>query len=379
MTDALINRSDYPSLDDYVYLNQASLGLIGQPAVQSMHDFLDRIARHGNLKMTDNDEVEFFESLRQRGAKLLNCDTDQLAILASASELLCQLPFMIRPKSGGNIVAVSTDFPAVTRPWIRYAAENDCALRFVNDIATENLTDRLIDSIDGDTTVVAVSSVQFSTGSMVDIPRLREASARINASLVVDATQAAGILKIDSREWEADAVVTSGYKWLGGHGGVALAAVSANLLEQTSPLPGWMDTANPFDYDATQLSFASGARRFTQSTMSYISMVGLTTALDHLLPLGESRLEAHARSLSRRLIEGVYAHGWMPFRALEDPSASPNIVALMHTELDVEKTINALRRNHIICVARNGRIRISLAPYNNSDDINALIEVLANI
>ena len=115
MTEALINRSNYPSLNDCIYLNQASLGLIAQPAVQSMHVFLDNIARHGNLRMTDDEEVGFFESLRQRGAKILNCDTDRLAILASASELLGQLPFMIRPKSGSHIVAVSTDFPAATR------------------------------------------------------------------------------------------------------------------------------------------------------------------------------------------------------------------------------------------------------------------------
>jgi selenocysteine lyase/cysteine desulfurase len=379
LINAFINRSNYPSLNDYVYLNQASLGLIGQPAVQSMHSFLDNIARHGNLRMTDEEEVGFFESLRQRGARLLNCHTDRLAILASASELLGQLPFLIRPTSGSFIVAVSTDFPAVIRPWIRYAAENDCSLRFVDDIATENLTDRLIDGIDSRTTVVAVSSVQFSTGSMVDIPRLREASAGVNARLVVDVTQAAGILKIDSQHWKADAVVTSGYKWLGGHGGVALAAVSPNLLEQGPPLPGWMGTTNPFDFEATKLHFATGARRFTQSTMSYISMAGLTTALDHLLPLNESRLEAHSRRLSRRLLKAAQVHGWTPFRALKDASASPHIVTLRHSEFGVERATEALRRNRIVCGARNGRIRISLAPYNNSVDIDALIDVLATI
>ena len=71
MINALVDRASYPSLNDCVYLNQASLGLIGQPAVQAMHDFLDDTARHGNLRMTDEEEVGFFESLRQRGARLL--------------------------------------------------------------------------------------------------------------------------------------------------------------------------------------------------------------------------------------------------------------------------------------------------------------------
>lgn len=379
MINALMDRSDYPSLDEYTYLNQASLGLIGQPAVQSMHDFLENTARHGNLRMTDEEEAGFFESLRQRGASLLNCSTDRLAITASASELLGQVPFLIRPDSGSSIVAVATDFPAVTRPWIRYATENDCSLNFVDDIATENLTDGLIDGIDSRTAVVAVSSVQFSTGSMVDIPRLRDACARAGARLVVDATQAAGILKVDSQGWEADAVVTSGYKWLGGHGGVALSAVSPGLLEQDPPLPGWFGTDSPFSFDATSLHFAADARRFTQSTMSYISMAGLATALDHLMPVGESRLEAHSRRLSGRLIEGAHAHGWTPFRASEDASASPHIVSLTHPELGVGVAVDLLRRNRIVCGVRNGRIRVSLAPYNNSADVDALIDVLASI
>jgi selenocysteine lyase/cysteine desulfurase len=377
MMNALVDRSDYPCLRDHAYLNQASLGLIGQPAVRSMHDFLDDTARHGNFRMTDEDEAGFFESLRERGARLLGCRTEHLAITASASELLGQLPYLIRPSSGSSVLAVSTDFPALTRPWIRYAAESGCPLRFVDDMAAENLTDALIDSIDSRTAVVAVSSVQFSTGSVVDVSRLSEACASAGARLIIDATQAAGILEIDSARWGADAVVTSGYKWLGGHGGVALAAVSPSLLERDPLLPGWMGTPHPFDFDATSVRFAPDARRFTQSTMSYISMAGLVTALDSLMAVGQGRLEAHSRDLSRRLVEGVHEYGWAAFRAPEDASASPHIVSLAHPRIGAEQAMGTLLRNHVVCGTRNGRIRVSLAHYNDSADVDGLIDALA--
>jgi len=45
----------------------------------------------------------------------------------------------------------------------------------------------------------------------------------------------------------------------------------------------------------------------------------------------------------------------------------------------VEGAIDALRRNRIVCGVRNGRIRISLASYNNSADVDAMIDVLASI
>jgi len=50
MISSLFDRLDYPGLLQSVYLNQASLGLIGQPAVTAMHTFIDKVAMHGNHK-----------------------------------------------------------------------------------------------------------------------------------------------------------------------------------------------------------------------------------------------------------------------------------------------------------------------------------------
>ena len=63
MMSSLIDRREYPTLQECVYLNQASLGLIGNPAVDAMHDLLDRVVRHGNLHMSDEDEVAFLDDL----------------------------------------------------------------------------------------------------------------------------------------------------------------------------------------------------------------------------------------------------------------------------------------------------------------------------
>ena len=164
-----------------------------------------------------------------------------------------------------------------------------------------DLTDTLIEAIDERTSVVAVSSVQYATGTVVDVSRLRQSTVQVGARLIVDATQAAGAVRVDAAAWDADAVVASGYKWLGGHGGVALAVMSPLLLEQIPPLPGWMGASDPFGFDATSVSLANDARRYTQSTMSYATMAGLVVAVEQLLSLGEARIEAHARSLAAML------------------------------------------------------------------------------
>lgn len=377
MSSALVSRITYPTLEHGVYLNQAALGLIGQPAAAAMHVFLDTVARHGNLHMTDTDEVAYASALRARAARLLHSDASHIALVGGASELLGQLPLMLQPEAGSTILVVATDFPAVTRPWLRYAAEAGCRVRFVDDTPDHALTDALLDAIDERTAVVAVSSVQYATGTRVDIPRLRAATGRRGVPLIVDATQAAGALRVDAGRWKAEVVVTSGYKWLGGHGGIALAAMAPGLLDHIPPLPGWMGAPDPFAFDATRLLLAEDARRYTQSTMSYVSMAGLTAALDALAALDEDRLEAHARTLATRLIDGAAAYGWHPFRRLNDAAASPHLIALAHSTLKAAMMVQALRHDRIVCSARNNRLRISLAPYNNDHDIDALVEALA--
>src|SRR5215467_2072220 len=377
MTSSLLDRSQYPCLRDSVYLNQASLGLIGQPAVAAMHSFLEKVARYGNLYMSDSDEINYCDVLRGVAGRLFHNDPSRIAILAGASELLGQFPLLFRLKPNATILAVSSDFPAITRPWVRQSYFGKIRVRFVDDLPDRDLTEVIIDAIDETTGVIAVSSVQYATGTLVDVRRLARSAQKVGAFLIVDATQAAGATPVDTSTLEADAVVTSGYKWLGGHGGVGLAAVSESLLKQLPILPGWMGASDPFDFDAKSLSFASDARRLTQSTMSYVSIAGLTVSIEQLLSLGENRIEAHARQLSAMLVDGAREYGWEPFHDIHAVPASAHIISLAHSRQSARETVEELREERIICSVRGERIRVSLAPYNDASDVIKLLQALA--
>jgi cysteine desulfurase / selenocysteine lyase len=375
MTSSLLDRSQYPCLRDSVYLNQASLGLISQPAVTRMHTFLENVARHGNLYMSDSDEINYGQALRGVAGRLFHTDPTRIALVAGASELLGQFPLLFRLKPNATILAVSSDFPAITRPWVRQSCCEKIHVRFVDDLPDRDLTDAIIHAIDETTAVIAVSSVQYATGTLVDVRRLAASAQKVGAFLIVDATQAAGAMRVDM--WKADAVVTSGYKWLGGHGGVALAAVSEPLLKQLPILPGWMSAPDPFAFDAKSVSFASDARRFTQSSMSYVSIAGLTVSIEQLLSLGENRIEAHARELAAMLVDGIREYGWEPFHEVHSVAASPHIVSLGHSRKRAREIVDKLRDQRIICSARAERVRVSLAPYNDRSDVMKLFQALA--
>ena len=376
MIAPLVDRSAYPTLLGSVYLNQASLGLIGDPAVQTMHSMLDGVARHGNLHLSDEEEAGFLADLRAGAAALLSADRRRVAIVSSASELLSQAPFLLSPPPGSKVVCVATDFPAITRPWLRLAERGGCVVEFVGEEPGSDLTADVVSRIDGDTSVVALGWVQYATGTVVDVPVLRAATERAGASLVLDVTQGAGPLPVDADVWRPDVLVSSGYKWLGGHGGVAIGVLADEVASQAPPLPGWFGAADPFAFDATQLSLAPDGRRFTQSTMSYVSVAGLTTAIDALLATGIAEVQQHAAQLAARLVERVEPLGWRPYRPLDDPASSPHIVAMTGEEPAVAAA-QRLRRHGIVCSARGDRLRVSLAAYNDESDLDALADALA--
>ena len=377
MVSSLIDRGGYPTLRGCVYLNQASLGLIADPAVEAMHDLLDRVVRHGNLHMSDEDEAGFLDGLRRRAARMLSVSDPEIAILSGASELLGQAPFLLAPPQGSKVIAVATDFPAITRPWLRLQERGECRVEFVEDRPGSDLTADLVARIDPLTSVVAVGWVQYATGTTIDVPRLRAATAEAGVRLVLDVTQGAGAMRCDGGTWRADLLVSSGYKWLGGPGGVAIGALAPDVIDQIPPLPGWMGAPSPFAFDATRIAQAEGARRFTQSTMSYVSVAGLTTAMDQLLAIGLDRVEHHAARLHDLLLDAVEDRGWLPFRRKGDPAAASHIVSLGRPGTDPASVQEQLTRAGIVCSLRGDRLRVSLSPYNDEHDIVALATALA--
>jgi selenocysteine lyase/cysteine desulfurase len=373
---SLVPRDSYAALERCTYFNQAALGLVPIPAVEAMHAFIERTAQHGNLYLSDQQETEILDGIRSAGAELLGTTPDAIAVIGGASEGLGQIASLLEGDRG-TVVLVSTDFPSVTYPWLAAAQRREIELRFVEDRADRGLTQDLMDAIDPTTTVVTFGVVQYATGSRVEVGRVAARAHDAGARVVVDATQLAGAGPVDMTRWGADAVVTSGYKWLSSHGGVALLAVAPDLCDRLPRIVGWKGTEDPFAFDARTLRLANDARRFELSTMSYASVVGLESSMAILSSVGFDRIARHAADLAARLVDRVEELGWRPFRPPGDPGASPHLVSLRHARHLSDATAARLASEHrIICGGRGDGLRISLHAYNDEADVDRLAEAL---
>jgi cysteine desulfurase/selenocysteine lyase len=376
---SLVPRDRYAALERCTYLNQASLGLIPEPAVDAMESFLQQTARFGNLYLDDDQEAAILDGVRSAGAAVLGTSSEAVAVISGASEGLGQVTSLLGPDRG-TVLLVASDFPSVTYPWLAAAERGGISVRFIEDRADRDLTQDLVEAIDPATAVVAFGVVQYATGTRVDAGRVAERAHQVDARVVVDATQLAGAGVVDMIGWGADAVVTSGYKWLSAHGGVALLALVSDLVNDVPGLVGWMGAENPFDLDPLTLRLADDARRVELSTMSYVSAIGLESSIAMLSSVGFERIDQHAQRLATHLVDRVAEQGWRPFRPPSDPSAAPHIVSLRHADHDPAVTAERLASEaRIVCGRRAGGLRISLHAYNDSDDLDRLVEALRRL
>jgi len=376
---ALVARSRYEALGDCVYLNQASLGLIPRESVDAMARFVRDVAQYGNVRMPDATEARVLDDLRDAASALLDAPQRSIAVIGGASEGLGQVAAALATESA-EVLLVPTDFPSVTYPWLGARARLGTTIRWVEDEPHTDLSTALIEAISGSTSVVCISAVQYATGTAIDVRAVAKRAHEVGAKIVVDATQLAGAGPVSMREWSADALVCSGYKWLSAHGGVAILAVSDDLIAATPHIIGWKGTDDPFDFDATTLALARDARRFELSTIAYSSAVGLSSSIALLTDAGWPALAQHARGLATELIERVRPLGWMPFRRPGTAGASNHIISLRHNSLSAAAVQAALADDHrVIVSSRGGGIRISLHGYNDGNDIEALVDALAQV
>ena len=368
-TDWLSVRARYRGASQCVYLNTASRGLLsssvrdaGMQYYQQLHD--EPGAGLGN---TWSDALE-----RARGqvAQFIGAEPQNIAFVANASSGINLAADLLADR--GEVLAHSEEFPSVTLPW----QQRGHALKLLTPDAHGVVSvDAYRDAIRKCTRHIALSAVQYSSGYRVDLTALRALCDQHNLSLVVDATQAVGAIPIDVREFRPDIMVFSSYKWLcSGYGVAALYVAPHVLAHRALPCVGWRSAIDAYGLrnhdaiiarDAYALELGNPvmpAPLALGQSISELNTVGIDTISRRLAVLTE-RLHAGARALGIRLRSPSDAERRGPICMLEVP--------------DPEACAARLLSAGIHTSARNALVRVSPHLYNNEDDIDALLEVLA--
>ena len=282
-------------------------------------------------------------------------------------------PSCVSQEYGSKVLLVATDFPAITRPWLLKAKTSDYEVCFIHEVPETDLTNAIIEKVDSNTSVVCLSYVQFASGTQINVGKLSQHTKEVGAKLVIDVTQAAGAVPISINRLGRRYSGIQWPKWIGKPRGYCLWMVFRQNFRTGSSSIGWFGNENPFDMEATKLNLSKTAAKYTQSTLSYVSVVGLDVAIEQLLKIGIVEIMNHSDKLAEHLFSIIANSDWKAYRPTKSKGSSSHIVSLMHPSSDtIRRKFERLSEKGLICGIRNDRLRVSISHYNDSNDIEHL-------
>ena len=210
----------------------------------------------------------------------------------------------------------------------------------------------------------------------MDIERVAAALRAQGAALLVDATQAAGVIALDVRTLDPDFLVFPTYKWLLGPYGRAFLYIAKRHqngmpLEQTSYGRREIDSERaPYFRD---VAFVSGARRFDMGERDhFISLEMASVGMEMMADWGAAAVQTRLAMLTARLADGLRnSAALVPDAAVR----APHILSLRFPNGMPAALVERLAAEHVHVAPRVGRMRISPHVYNDEDDVDRFVEV----
>ena len=369
-------------MKSWTNLSYANVATTSPAAHKASREWSDALARGGAAEFGGEAEKNGMMPLRRAASRLLSCEVADVCVGSSATELLCSLAWAVSPSGGSNIVSTRASFPSTVYPWRRVAEANGAEIRLADyDEALYTLPDDILDLIDDATSVVALSHVEYSNGQRYDLRRFADAAHSVGALLVVDATQSMGMVPIDAVSSGADAIVSSGYKWLRGTYGAAVAYISPVIRGDLNPgLLGFRSHVDIWDLRADRMELPEDASRFEYTTIHFGAALGLAAAVEEINEMGIEEAWRHDLAVADSVIDGARRLGIEVASPLSESERSAIVSLRLPEGVSSEDIARRLQDEYSILVtSRAGLLRVSPHIDNTEGDVQSLLEALKHL
>lgn len=370
--DPLGVRSDFPVVEQSVYLDSAYITPSPLQAVEAAQAFAEAKARDpvslgGMLQETN--------LMRQRFATLIGASEMEIGVLFATSDGENIVSRALDLKQGDNVVIDDLHYDTTYLLYQQLAEQRGLEVRIVNSEAGGAPVDAFAEHVDRQTRLISVAWVSHQNGFRHDLAGLADLAHSNGAYLYADAIQGIGALDVDVRSTGIDFFTAGTYKWLLGGYGVAPFYVREELLERIgTDRFGSLNIAE--ELGQHRFRVYDDARKYGYATMGFGSVFQLRAALDYLLRVGVPNIEAHTVSLAQQLNTGLVGQGhdvWTP-----KDNRSPIVTFRHHRDIALVRSTLEEAGIRISFKAEGEELRAGIALFNNSDDIDKLLDVTGN-
>jgi cysteine desulfurase/selenocysteine lyase len=366
-------REEFPITRHYNFQNHAAVTPMCRSAVEAADAFCRNQMAHAYLA---GDGYRTCERIRQVAAQFIHANSDEICFIKNTSEGINFVANGLTWQSGDNIVTTNVEFPSNVHPWHALRARG-VEVRMVFEEHGRIPLDRLIESINARTRVVAISSVQYASGFRTDLAALGTHCQEKGVLLCVDAIQSVGALPIDVEAMKIDFLAADGHKWMCGPEGLGIFYVRKEVQGYLKPTClGWLSMKRSHDFDHHRYELRDTAKRYDSGAYNLMGIHALGGALDLLAGIGIEAISRRVLALTERLAEGVRRRGYHLLSSRREGEASG--IVSFGSELHDHETIrrHLLQEHRIVVAVRAKQLRASPHIYNSEQEIDQLIEVL---
>jgi cysteine desulfurase/selenocysteine lyase len=233
------------------------------------------------------------------------------------------------------------------------------------------------------TKLISLAHVSNVTGALLDVRKVVEAAKSVGARVMLDGAQRAPHGPLDLEALGIDFYVFAGHKAYGPNG-VGVLWARPELLEAMPPFHGGGSMIGRVTFAET--TWAPPPRRFEAGTPPIGPAIGLGTACNWMAALDWTATHDHEMGLVQRVLDGLQK---IDGTQILGPASLQNrypVVSFMLDGVhphDVAQTLDsfgvAVRAGHHCAQPLmdrfdlDGTTRVSIAPYNDNSDIDALL------
>jgi cysteine desulfurase family protein (TIGR01976 family) len=350
------------------------------------------ISNRGAVTASERRAEAVVHAARSAIADLLGCGSGGVVVGRSMTQLTMDLARALARQwaPGDEVVVTRLDHDADIRPWVIAARAAGATVRWVDFDPESGELHPVADVLSDRTRLVAVTGASNLLGTRPDLPAAAAAVHDAGALMFVDGVHLTPHAPVSLADLGADFYACSPYKFFGPHLGVLAAD------------PALLATVHP---DKLLPSTDAVPERFELGTLPYELLAGVSATVDVIADLvpgqGDRRtrvlasmqeVETHEDRLFARLVDGlrdlpgVRTYG-APVRRTPtvllsvDGVESPQVHRLL-----AERGVNApassfyaLEASRRLGLGDAGAVRAGLAPYTSEEDVDRLLDGLANV
>jgi selenocysteine lyase/cysteine desulfurase len=367
-------RSHFPVTRQWAFLDHAAVAPLPDVAARALIAYGQSLTEHGIAAIRE--WIARINHVRSLAARLINAPApEDVIFIPNTTHGIGIVAEGFPWHPGDNVVVPAEEYPANQYPWLNLA-HRGVEVRRVPSRGNRIAIDDLRAAMDGRTRVLAVSSVEFSSGFRNDLDALGELCRKRNIFFFVDAIQSLGVFPLDVQRTPIDALAADGHKWLLGPEGAGIGYIRREWVERLHPVGvGANSVVKPFAYSTIDFTLKPHAGRWEGGAFNVPGITALGASLELLLDAGIETIECRVIELTDELCERTASAGLSVFSSRFDREKA-GIVSLEKPGVPPEELMKACRAAGIIVNARAGRLRVSPHAYNTLDEIDRLIDVL---